>query len=772
MKKILFPLILLLAAMCLFVGCEDSETEQGDDTGETQFYSVTLEYDKTQGTLSVTPPAAGETYAQGETVTVSVLPVTGFVLDSLTVNGAEVNVVGGSYSFQIVSDVTVRALFETSSDEEEDGTRISFREEFRGVWTEGDLTITIEARAIFASKGGNALSAKAVSVVSEGKVAYVIELDEKTCTLSAEGSYVLVLEDEETHFLLKEGMPVLSIAQIYYGEYRADDSRFALDGSGIFLDGDQGILVGDDSDRRSGKYLVLLGGELYTLSITDEELTATPRGGEPVHYVRQEGDYSFPPTWTGTYREPYGDSELVIGAQSFLFEGKFPDSVTATQYGSGYNFTLQGKNYTVTWAGTIESTVLKLTAGEETHYYIKDGAALGGTIESKYAGDWRSGSDGVSLKIGTNSIEYDGAPVDWYVDIGQIDTITDPLGDIIIDAHCYYFGLDGTCHLLMWYPLLSDHTKGSPIVDSIYFTDGAISVPQALLGEWVSLDRNTTVKIDSSSVTINDEVYLIDYTNAPDIFITVGEIRYSFRTDQVMEGVLMIRSWDDVTEEGAPLPRQEYFVNRESLENKPVLEEGMKGIWTAGSQQLTVGDGEAFLGETRLELIACAIDDAAAPHPDCHYIYVSQDAALFRVMYNGSPMLLLDTTMYQYTFYKPVPTETGEGEFAEALRGVYALNEGGADVIRPVLVVGKNSVSLWDSYENGMVYMIGEGLRKTAENTYTFVRREETGGGISPSSTRAAEQFEEVTYRLVFSGSAVRIYRGSDTDVQYTLIKK
>ncbi len=75
-------------------------------------YTVTLEqYDKTQGTVQYTLPAEGEAYTEKENVTVTVTPAEGYEVGSVKVNGTEVQLENGAYSFKIAQDTTISVTF-------------------------------------------------------------------------------------------------------------------------------------------------------------------------------------------------------------------------------------------------------------------------------------------------------------------------------------------------------------------------------------------------------------------------------------------------------------------------------------------------------------------------------------------------------------------------------------------------------------------------------------------------------------------------------------
>ncbi len=72
-------------------------------------HTVTLSYDETKGTVSLSP--SKNAYTEGENVTVTVTPNSGIAVESFKVNGEEESLAEGVYSFTVETDTTVEVAF-------------------------------------------------------------------------------------------------------------------------------------------------------------------------------------------------------------------------------------------------------------------------------------------------------------------------------------------------------------------------------------------------------------------------------------------------------------------------------------------------------------------------------------------------------------------------------------------------------------------------------------------------------------------------------------
>lgn len=106
-----FRAITLILCVCLlaaiaavsFTACNEQKT-----------YTITAQYDSSQGAVELAPPASGEEkYAENESVTVTVTPNTGYKVQSVKANGVAVaKDANGLYKFTVKADTTVAVIFE------------------------------------------------------------------------------------------------------------------------------------------------------------------------------------------------------------------------------------------------------------------------------------------------------------------------------------------------------------------------------------------------------------------------------------------------------------------------------------------------------------------------------------------------------------------------------------------------------------------------------------------------------------------------------------
>ncbi len=103
-----FTIILLVAVLAMALVC--AVACKPEQTG----YIVTASYDKAQGSVTLSAPKQGKLYAEGEQVTVTVKPADGYEVQSVKVDGTEVSLTGGQYTFGVEKDTSVDVSFTAS----------------------------------------------------------------------------------------------------------------------------------------------------------------------------------------------------------------------------------------------------------------------------------------------------------------------------------------------------------------------------------------------------------------------------------------------------------------------------------------------------------------------------------------------------------------------------------------------------------------------------------------------------------------------------------
>lgn len=111
-------LIILSALLCILImlftlsACDDSDGKNNNNNNNTEEYSVTLDYDNTLGSVTVTAPANGDKYDKDEQVTVTVTPTTQYEVSSFKVDDEECALTDSTYTFAIQQNTTVSVTFE------------------------------------------------------------------------------------------------------------------------------------------------------------------------------------------------------------------------------------------------------------------------------------------------------------------------------------------------------------------------------------------------------------------------------------------------------------------------------------------------------------------------------------------------------------------------------------------------------------------------------------------------------------------------------------
>lgn len=94
-------------------GQQGGEEQGGSTVPEKKKFTVTLDFDEANGTISLSPVREDNLYEEGEEVTAQVAPLPGRTLSSFTVNGTETALQDGSYRFKVAADTALKAVFST-----------------------------------------------------------------------------------------------------------------------------------------------------------------------------------------------------------------------------------------------------------------------------------------------------------------------------------------------------------------------------------------------------------------------------------------------------------------------------------------------------------------------------------------------------------------------------------------------------------------------------------------------------------------------------------
>lgn len=103
MKKFKMTLLTLVAMLCLVFGMAFAVAcggDEGGNEGDTEYYTLTLTYEKTQGTVTASASASDKGYVKDEAVTLTVTPAENYEVDSVKIGETALNAgTDGKYSF-------------------------------------------------------------------------------------------------------------------------------------------------------------------------------------------------------------------------------------------------------------------------------------------------------------------------------------------------------------------------------------------------------------------------------------------------------------------------------------------------------------------------------------------------------------------------------------------------------------------------------------------------------------------------------------------------
>ena len=332
MNKFKKTLIAFLSALCLVctglfvVACNNDNEE--NKPGPAEKYTVTLDYEEEQGTVTLDP--AGGKYEKDAQVEVTVTAKEGYAIDAFTVStdpDAALDELGG-YELTVTADVTITVTFEETAQP----APSEFPEEFRGTWNSTGaedwiVTITKDALTI-ADSEGNAIAATTTitSVEDFGTTFTTIEtvVDETTYTVGLYANDTVLgfeteipAEDEDsfptyaTIYFVKDPLPALSFSEDVYGSWTGESLDYPVEigPNGLTYGISAGTLV--YADAESNLYFVIVGGDLYFIMLSEDMLyfgdhMLTQSGAEAPEKTPLDAAF------TGTWKDEAGTVTLVV----------------------------------------------------------------------------------------------------------------------------------------------------------------------------------------------------------------------------------------------------------------------------------------------------------------------------------------------------------------------------------------------------------------------------------------------------------------------------
>lgn len=521
MNKFKKTLIAFLSALCLVctglfvVACNNDNEE--NKPGPAEKYTVTLDYEEEQGTVTLDP--AGGKYEKDAQVEVTVTAKEGYAVDAFTVStdpDAALDELGG-YVLTVTANVTITATFKETAQP----APSEFPEEFRGTWNSTGaedwiVTITKDALTI-ADSEGNAIAATTTitSVEDFGTTFTTIEtvVDETTYTVGVTAhdnvlgfETEIPAEDEDsfptraTIYFVKDPLPALSFSEDVYGSWTGESLDYPVDigPNGLTYGISAGTLV--YADAESNEYYVIVGGDLYFIMLSEGMLYF----GD--HMLTQSGAEAPEKTplnaaFTGTWKDEAGTVTLVVDENGDVTW----NGAEATPFNDGMvGIYVDGASYYV----NVSATNTLYLAGDtpDTSYTLtKEFDSLTGTELESVIGTWKSyGLDqDYTLTITDSSVTFTVDEEGTATDVPSIFSIVTVIdsGEGYYDEQTYgylYWFVNGQPKVYVLTPLgslcLNHESEGDESDEMLWFLPSPlpeITVKSALYGTWIDSEDDT-----------------------------------------------------------------------------------------------------------------------------------------------------------------------------------------------------------------------------------------------------------------------------------------
>lgn len=328
--------------------------------------------------VSLSAPANGVGYVNGERVTVTVSPKLGFLFGSVSFAGTAVK--NGSMSGNVwTGTITVEKDGELSG-------IFYLGNDYRGTWKSVDerFTLTVAETAptdgsveTYTLKDGETnipltLSCTKLALVTADGTEY------KFSFLDVDGATsVLTLTQGESVIFFTKGEGTASIDAKYYGNYSTDDGEriLRIASSGITLDGTPGAVLAASSEEGIPTYAVLVGGTLYRLiDFGDGSLYLSDETGEgDMLYFTKD---LFDVTYIGTWNSLDSTMTLEIDRKKITVK-KNAEEVTSTYDAASKTLTMDGKGYKLNCASDAgkQAIFVSLTSEDDAIYFVAEGHA-------------------------------------------------------------------------------------------------------------------------------------------------------------------------------------------------------------------------------------------------------------------------------------------------------------------------------------------------------------------------------------------------------------
>ncbi len=389
MKKFKMTLLTLVAMFCLVFGMAFAVAcggDEGGNEGDTEYYTLTLTYEKSQGTVTASASASDKGYVKDEAVTLTVTPAENYEVDSVKIGDEGLNAgTDGKYSFKIGGNTTVTVTFkETEKGPSENALLLDAK--YYGTYH--DMAETDKSPDLVIGENGVFWGEDEVLLASpfeEGDTSYSVTVDGNNYFLYVHDNGQVDLLDaaSEGPSFLKEGVTLgytVTVNKLGEGTATLSPEKEKYD------QGEQVTLTVSPAEDWFLRDVVINGETVsleenaYTFSVTMDLTIA----------VTFLAEGQIPAEFQGAWKNLEDSADtFTLTADSITWAGHEVTLESIAVYADFFDPTPLGTQLTVTIDGDSDNTITLLyganaveimwmgTEGYEDHYYVLgDGLAL------------------------------------------------------------------------------------------------------------------------------------------------------------------------------------------------------------------------------------------------------------------------------------------------------------------------------------------------------------------------------------------------------------
>ena len=171
------------SSVSVFSSAADNSWELKKIPEGAQKYTLTVTYEASQGTVTVSPQSPDNQYYENSTVKLTIVAQSGYELDKVTVNGDDATVEGGKCEVTITAATTVEVKFKSKATAEENLLTDKYIGVYKSIYVgDGALnSITITSEGVTAYDGESTQTFTADQITSKGNGEF--ELKNQECTI-------------------------------------------------------------------------------------------------------------------------------------------------------------------------------------------------------------------------------------------------------------------------------------------------------------------------------------------------------------------------------------------------------------------------------------------------------------------------------------------------------------------------------------------------------------------------------------------------------------